>query len=834
MIRSIRFAVRSLAALVARGVKSFMAEPAASPRHLWTPRETGLVLLAIVAIWAAAASMWPLTGMVVPWDSKNHFYPMLRYLGMSLAQGEWPLWNPYHFSGHPAVADPQSLLFTPTLAVFGWLFPNLSMEAFDLAVFAHLLMGGLAMAGLVRRRGWRPEAAVLAAIVFMLGGSAAARLQHTGQIVSYAFLPVALLMLETMLARASLRAAVAFGTTGALMALGRDQVAYLGCLLLIGVATATILRAPHPLAALRRVLLPMGVAGLVGAAILAVPAVLTLQLLAGSNRPEIGFGVAAMGSLPPSSLATLLFADIFGSLRFAYDYWGPSMETLREGTWTDRSIQYVFAGTVPALLLLGIGLARGGILAREVRLFAILLVLALIYALGWYTPVFEWMFDHIPGVKLYRRPADATFLINLALAGLSAYALHRLVVGGVRQHGAEAKALAKAPRERRVIALGAVALLLIAAALATGLWHAARVGKTAFAWREIVWVTGIAAALGAGLAWARGNPQRRAALASLLVVGTGGELAWRHGAAGFNAEPAQRYAVFEKLPPDQLQGLRVLERELAQRHRKGERPRVEIIGLGGAWQNAAMVLGLENTIGYNPLRIADYEAAVGPGENAAEITLRQFPRTFRGYRCNLASLLGLEYLVLDRPIEKLPRHFPKLSGASLLHGGGTMWIYRLAPSAPRAYFATELVKVDSHEILGREDLPDFDRTNEALIDLASVPELQGDYGLKDSLTDPDPAQARVTIRNYRRNSVEIEVETDRAGVLVLHDIYYPGWKVYVDGQPQAVLRTNLLFRGVEVPPGRHHVAFRFEPLSLGNLTEVAAGLVTSAESEGDS
>ena len=83
-----------------------------------------------------------------------------------------------------------------------------------------------------------------------------------------------------------------------------------------------------------------------------------------------------------------------------------------------------------------------------------------------------------------------------------------------------------------------------------------------------------------------------------------------------------------------------------------------------------MVLGFEDTIGYNPLRIADYERAVGPGENAVDPNLRQFPATFRGYKCRLAGLLGLEYLVLDRPIEKLPRHFPHLSGAKLLYGSG--------------------------------------------------------------------------------------------------------------------------------------------------------------------
>src|SRR5215204_7201896 len=151
-----------------------------------------------------------------------------------------------------------------------------------------------------------------------------------------------------------------------------------------------------------------------------------------------------------------------------------------------------------------------------------------------------------------------------------------------------------------------------------------------------------------------------------------------------------------------------------------------------------MVLGLEDTIGYNPLRLADYEKAVGPGENAVDPNLRTFPGTFRGYKCRLASLLGLEYLVLDRPLERLPKHFPRLSGTRLLYGSGAMWVYRLSPSAPRVYLATRLIPVDSEAVLAQGELPEFDRSDEALIDRAEEAGVKGDYGLRDTVTDPDP------------------------------------------------------------------------------------------------
>ena len=119
------------------------------------------------------------------------------------------------------------------MVLFALVFPKASMAMFDGAIMAHLALGGLGMIGLFRRRGWAPAAAVLAAIIFMLGGSAASRLQHTGMIISYAYFPLALLALEVALEKRSWRSGIVFGVLAALMTLGRDQVAFLCGLLLV-------------------------------------------------------------------------------------------------------------------------------------------------------------------------------------------------------------------------------------------------------------------------------------------------------------------------------------------------------------------------------------------------------------------------------------------------------------------------------------------------------------------------------------------------------------------------------------------------------------------------
>src|SRR3954464_2853117 len=206
-----------------------------------TSSETVAAVLCLASFAVVAQAFWWFSDSVVPWDSKNHFYPMFRFLADSLQHGEIPLWNPYHFGGHPSAADPQSLLFTPTMLLFGWLVPEPSMQLFDGVVFAHFLPGALAFVPLFRRRGWHPAGAVIAALVFMLGGSASARLQHTGIIFGYGLYPLALLLLEETLDRRSYRWGLGFAAVAAVMTLGRDQVAFLSAISLAALVAYRVL-----------------------------------------------------------------------------------------------------------------------------------------------------------------------------------------------------------------------------------------------------------------------------------------------------------------------------------------------------------------------------------------------------------------------------------------------------------------------------------------------------------------------------------------------------------------------------------------------------------------
>ena len=64
------------------------------------------------------------------------------------------------------------------------------------------------------------------------------------------------------------------------------------------------------------------------------------------------------------------------------------------------------------------------------------------------------------------------------------------------------------------------------------------------------------------------------------------------------------------------------------------------------------------------------------------------------------------------------------------------------------------------------------------------------------------------------NSLTIEAYTSAPGWLVVSEIYYPGWKVYVSGRERPAVKADLALRAIELGVGRHRVELRYEPRSF--------------------
>jgi hypothetical protein len=738
-----------------------------------------LLLLATLVI------SWPwLSGRVtIPWDAKAHFLPQIQFLAQSLAEGQSPFWTPYVFSGHPQIADPQSMIFAPPFLALALINGAPSLWAVDTTLYAMLLLSGAALIVWFRDQGWHWAGGLIGALAFCYGAAMAWRIQHTGQVLSLAYLPLAMLAIDRALARGSLLWGFAAGVVAAAIVLGRDQVALLTLYLLGAFAAWRIAATGDPRSALRTALLPLGAASSTALALAAVPLMLTALFAADSNRPAIDYLAAGRGSLHPALLLTLVQPDMFAAAGRMEDYWGPpSFAWQHTGLFVAQNMGVLYLGALP-LLLFALAALRGDLWRREIRFFTCAAGLALLYALGWYTPVFKIIYELVPGVPLFRRPADAAFLVGGLGAILAGYGAHRLF-------SAPDNAFDSAPIRRIAGAL--------AAACAIALMLAVWLERTPQVLLPLT-LAGLAfMASAVALRLVRPVISAKPALAAALLAGVLTlDLAYNNGPSTSSALPPRTYDVLEPRTGNATIG--ILKSSVVENDRR--RDRIELVGLGFHWPNASLTHSLENTLGYNPLRLALYSKAVGAEDHVGLPEQRKFSPLFPSYRSTLANLLGLRFIATSIPIEEID-HRLRAGDLTLITRTGDGYLYENPRAVDRVRFATRVQSVDFARLLRDGEWP--------AVDLSSTVLLEGD-----ATAQGPRRRGQVSIVSYQNTDVTLEVDSPDGGWAVLNDVWHPWWFVDLDGKPAPLLRADVLFRAVAVPPGHHEVRFTFRPLQGG-------------------
>lgn len=150
------------------------------------------------------------------------------------------------------------------------------------------------------------------------------------------------------------------------------------------------------------------------------------------------------------------------------------------------------------------------------------------------------------------------------------------------------------------------------------------------------------------------------------------------------------------------------------------------------------------------------------------------------------------------------------------------WLYKIDNPIPRAYIVNRSsVEQASQRILRRLLQSSFDPAQEVVLDQSIPIEPKGRL------------EAAATIVDYSDQQVIVQASLNDAGILVLADSYYPGWKAYIDGKEETIRRANLFFRAVPLPAGDHRVEFRYEPRSFAiglaiSISTVVAIVIISA------
>lgn len=146
-----------------------------------------------------------------------------------------------------------------------------------------------------------------------------------------------------------------------------------------------------------------------------------------------------------------------------------------------------------------------------------------------------------------------------------------------------------------------------------------------------------------------------------------------------------------------------------------------------------------------------------------------------------------------------------------LQGGNTVPL-RNPYAFGNAWFVDKVTYVDN----ANEEIAKVGKINlhhEAVAD-AKFKEQLGQSTTQDSSAD-------VKITAYEPNKLNYEVSSDKGGIVVFSEIYYPGWTATVDGQPAELGRVNYILRALKVKPGTHKVELSFFPKSIDRTETIA-------------
>jgi hypothetical protein len=755
-----------------------------------TERARDLAALALLTL-AVAAFFWPLI-LTQAWiprgggDLVSFLWPTYRFAARSLRSGVIPLWNPHLYSGAPFAADNQAGLFYPVNLVTFALFGIPSYQVMEGLVVFHIWLAAVGTFILLRglRLGRAP--AVLAALAFALSDLFITHIGNLNLNATAAWLPLVLWASHRALERRSASWAGVAGTLLAVAALAGHAQMLLFLALALGLytfyrAVGTVVAGGERAwsRAGRTVALGLIIpaVGLAGAALMLLPA---WQMAGHTGRGHLSFQEATRYSLPPRALVGLLAPGFYG--RGPANFWAP---------WERVEVGYAGVTTL-TLAALGVGLLVCRLVSprspspssdekgRESRhhrpfgYFALLIPLAFLLALGRHTPLYRLLYRFVPTFDQIRVPARLILLADLGLAAMAAYGLDQLM----RRR--------RSPGSYRVwISLIAVAaaVLVVTVGLpqARSLPPADRVTQ---ATRSVV----LAAAL--------------LALSGLLIIATHWQswTAWLFPlllaidlvALGSTLEIERHDPTLGFHHPEVVAFL------------EGDPSLFRIEGSVPVWQpDAALIHGLYDIGGiYNPLELAPYQAyRWAMGERGSP----------------LYNLLGAKYVLAgkDQPPGD-QRLVPVFATAEID-------VYLNTAALPRALFVTDRKVVADHEEAWQAiHAPSFSPTRTVV--------LEGDAGRALPPKAEDAEGSHIAFVRYGLNSVELRVDSPVAGWLVLSDVYYPGWRARLDGQPVPLRRANYTFRAVSVPAGEHTVEMLFAPRTwyLGLTLSVATWLVLAA------
>lgn len=187
------------------------------------------------------------------------------------------------------------------------------------------------------------------------------------------------------------------------------------------------------------------------------------------------------------------------------------------------------------------------------------------------------------------------------------------------------------------------------------------------------------------------------------------------------------------------------------------------------------------------------------------------------YRQRVFDLLGVKYILnkiepQDADMKPDYQTFPE-DIYKLVWQKGAWQIYENKKVLPRVFLASNyIVQKDRDKIIQTIFNQDFNLRDRII--------LEEDIPKKMEFSKDE--NARVVIQMYSPNKVVLQTNATSNMLLFLSDNYFPGWKVNVDGKSERIYRANYSFRAVPVEKGNHEIVFWYYPDSFDLGLKISA------------
>jgi Bacterial membrane protein YfhO len=723
-------------------------------------------------------------GFYIPYDLHDFHYSLAHEIFAALQHGDFPLWDPYVYAGMPLAGNIQAQLFyLPTLLVLklsDWIYGAFPYRMLEYQVVAHYLLAALGAYVLTRSFALSRPSALMSAVVYTFGGFFASQTQHLGLINGAAWVPWLFCCFKrffesecwifVVLAGGCLAMIIFAGFPALIVA----STLYLGILGLILFAIRLRSRGWKPAASILVGLLAIVVLATSLTAVQLLPATeLSRHSVASEEHATVG-----LGGMPYESLLTLFLPRAFGL--GTSQYWG------NESLW----LAYPYVGIAP-LLLAAISL----LLVRRAESFLVfaLTAFSLLWFLGENFSLSGWVWLLVPASfrgAIYAFCGKLFFDLGVAL--LAAFGLEAM-----SQPLAKAEDRAGLKTLLKILAGSTAAVFLLGLLVHTEAayfeYGRSERGRLIMLSQALNALVVLLLLCGTVLYWRWFGRMKGSAVAWTLLLITVTDLFSFGSGATFNTMRGYWGDYLSRGNP-----LTFLKSDPDYQH--GAHMRIESRTASRVWCTAARLWQLENANGDDPLLLRDYWHY--RRQHSGIDGSRRFVLNETSSRW--LDLLGVKYVVTT---EDIPGFKPPDEFRLVEHG--LHRVYLNPDFLPRAFLVGRIVTEDDRErALQRLVSPDFSPRDSVVVERSELPKLGN------SILGKTNPSGSVRILSHSADEIALSVDGLVENVLVLNEIFYPGWRAYVDGRPEQIARVNAIFRGIGVPAGKHHVLFRYEPKSL--------------------